>query len=207
MILAIEGVSCTGKSTLAAGLAERLGWQVIGCYHHVANDPAVLGESLAHSEAEQLAALTAHLTVEVERTRRATAALAHDGAVIVDRSVDTLLAHLRAVGRMQRLDVTATTRQARATVSDRVAEGLAIIPDLTLLLVAEPAVLTTRGACRPDLPPLYYDSVFAGHFNEHFANPVSPRCVRLDGDADRTLVLGAALAEIVKTAVALTGRP
>ncbi|WP_248966366.1 (d)CMP kinase [Sphaerisporangium perillae] len=38
MIIAIEGVSCTGKSTLAARLATRLGWQTIECYYHVAND-------------------------------------------------------------------------------------------------------------------------------------------------------------------------
>ncbi len=38
VIIAIEGVSCTGKSTLAARLATRLGWQTIECYYHVAND-------------------------------------------------------------------------------------------------------------------------------------------------------------------------
>lgn len=193
MIIAIEGVSCTGKSTLAAGLAAHLGWEVIDCYHHVADDPTVLGEPIAGSEAEQLAALAAHLDVEKERCRLAWLALARRGGVILDRSIDTLLAHLYAIGRLQHLDATA---QARAMVAQQVGAGAAVVPDLTVLLTAGPAVLADRASTRPGLPSIYYDAAFAEHFNRHFAAPVSPRCVRIDSAAGRDQVLDAALAQL-----------
>jgi dTMP kinase len=193
VIVAIEGASCTGKSTLAAGLAARLGWESIGCYYHVADDPSVLGEPLATCEAEQLAAFEAHLPIEQERHRRAQAALSRDGAVILDRSVDTLLAHLTAVGRIQGLDATG---RARARAAERVRVGAVSVPDLTLLLTAGPAVLAARAETRSGLPSIYYDPVFTAHFNDHFADPVTPRCVRLDAGRPREQVLDCALAAI-----------
>ncbi|MFC4060226.1 AAA family ATPase [Planomonospora corallina] len=202
MIIAVEGTSCVGKSTLAEALAGRFGWEAIGCYYHVADDPAVLGEPVATCEAQQLEALAAHLAVETERARRARAALARDGAVIVDRSVDTLLAHLGAIGHLHGLD--ARTR-ARAMVAAQVTAGTAVLPDLTLLLTADPAVLAARAATRPGLPAIYYDPRFAAHFNAHFTDPVSRRCVRVDGGLDRGEVLEEALAHIMRAAVTLAG--
>ncbi len=203
MIIAVEGVSCTGKTTLAADLAGRFGWETIGCYYHVADDPSVLGEPVAASEAEQLAALTVHFTIEKKRARRARAALTRDGAVIMDRSVDTLLAHLGAVGRIQGLNAAA---RARAMVAERVAADAAVVPDLTLLLTANPAVLAARAATRPGLPPIYCDPLFAAHFNDHFTDPIAPRCVRLDTSRGRGEVLEAALTHITQAAVTLAGR-
>lgn len=194
----MEGVSCTGKSTLAANVAARLGWQTIGCYYHVADDPSVLGAPIARSDTELLNALTAHLGIEQERHRQATAALAQDGGVIMDRSVDTLLAHARAIGRLRRLDVDA---RARAAVARQVTASAAVVPDLTLLLTAEPAALVRRAASRPGLPPIYYDPKFAEHFNGHFTDPISPRCVRIRADAAPDQILEMALAQ-----VAMVGR-
>ncbi|GAA0425458.1 hypothetical protein Acor_78680 [Acrocarpospora corrugata] len=196
MIIAIEGVSCTGKSTLAASLAGQFAWQVVPCYYHVAADPAVLGKPLASSEGEQLAALTAHLRIEAERRHQADAALARDGAVILDRSIDTLLAHLTAVGQLQGLDVPTTVARARTLIDEAVTASAAVLPDLTLLLLATPAVLARRGATRPDVSRLYYDPAFASHFNEYFARPLSPHCVQLDANADPAAVLSTALTAI-----------
>jgi dTMP kinase len=193
MIVAVEGVSCTGKSTLAAALADRLGWAAIGCYYHVADDPSVLGEPLATSEAEQLHALKAHFAIEERRHQQAQAAAARDGGVILDRSVDTLLAHLRAAGRIRGLNA---EEPARTLVVQQLAAGAAALPDLTLLLVADPAALAARAASRPGLPGIYYDPLFAAHFNAHFTSPLSPRCVTLDAGTSPAAVRDAALAEI-----------
>ncbi|MFI6496652.1 dTMP kinase [Nonomuraea typhae] len=203
MIIAVEGVSCTGKSTLAASLARLLTCEVIGCYYHVADDPSVLGEPLVTSEAEQLASLGTHLVIEQERQRRAQTALAGGGPVIMDRSVDTLLAHLGAVGRIQGLDATA---QARALVDKQVATGGVVLPDLTLVLAADPQALESRAAARPDLPTLYYDPVFTAYFNHHFANPISPRCVWLNASLQPDEVLRAALAYVESIPAMASGR-
>ncbi|MEU0481346.1 AAA family ATPase [Streptosporangium sp. NPDC006013] len=203
MIIAIEGVSSTGKSTLVASLAHQLGWDTVSCYYHVADDPAVLGEPLATSEDEQLAAVTAHLAIEEQRHRQAQAALARHGGVILDRSVDTVLAHMGAVDRIQGLDARA---RALALVTERVAADAATVPDLTLLLTAAPEVLGSRAARRPGLPRLYYDPAFVTHFNAHFAAPLSLRCVRLDAEAAPEAVLDAALNQITHVDVISAGR-
>ncbi|MEU8269873.1 AAA family ATPase [Sphaerisporangium sp. NPDC049002] len=200
MIIAIEGVSCTGKSTLAARLADMFGSQVVPCFYHVASNPALLGNPLATTENEQLAALTAHLLVEAERRHQADVALARDGTVILDRSIDTLLAHLTAVGQLQELDVPATVSRARRLIDQAVSARAAVVPDLTLVLVATPPVLAKRGATRPNVPLLYYNPAFTLHFNRYFDDPISPRCLRLDADDDPGVVLSAALNAISKTA-------
>jgi thymidylate kinase len=193
VIVAIEGVSCTGKTTLAAGLTAQLGWQAIACYFHVAADPSILGAPMAASDAELLQALDAHLDVEQQRHLLAASALTRDGGVILDRSVDTLLAHARAIGRLRGWDV---NRQARTAVARQVTANAAAVPDLTLLLTADAATLAARAVSRPDLPAIYYDSEFAEHFNGHFSDPMSPRCVRIRTDTTPTEVLENALAEV-----------
>lgn len=179
MIVALEGVSNSGKTTLAKNLAHLLATETVACYQHVAKDPAMLGRPLAHSEEELLQALRVHLTVEEERLRLATEALTRTGMVIMDRSVDTPLAHLRAVGRLQGLNAEAP---ARAVVQAQCATGAAAVPDLTLLLIASPQQLARRGRTRPDVSPLYYADEFATHFYGHFAEPIAKHVVRIDAD-------------------------
>ncbi len=195
MIIGIEGVSCTGKTTLAAGLSERLGWQPVGCYFHVAVDPSALGRPIAESEAEQLTALRAHLQVESQRHEFARVATSRDGGVILDRTVNTLLAHVRAIGELQGLDAYGT---ARGLILDAINGGAATVPDLTLLLIGEPAVLAQRATVRPDLPAIYYAPTFTEYFNAHFDDPIGPRCVPLDATAKPDEVLDAALRHIAR---------
>ncbi|MEZ0073586.1 AAA family ATPase [Planotetraspora sp. GP83] len=193
MIVAVEGVSCTGKTTLAAELCRALGWGSVGCYYHVADDPAVLGEPLPTSETDQLEALAAHFVVEQHRARHAAALRGRDGGVIVDRSVDTLLAHLGAAGRIQGLNC---DKHARVAVDRQVTAGAAMLPDLTLLLIAPPDVLAARARTRPKMPAVYYDPVYARHFNAHFSRAVSPHVVVLDATQSPAEVADAALAYI-----------
>ncbi|MGH3697669.1 MAG: hypothetical protein ACRDRX_27435 [Pseudonocardiaceae bacterium] len=187
MIIGIEGVSCTGKTTLAVALAERIDRSlVIPCYFHSVADPSTLPPPVAENERAQLAGLRAFLDVEQVRRDQALAGCADGRTVILDRTVDTLLAHTRAVGRLQGFDADETARQI--TRQRRVA-----VPDVTLLLTARFAVLRVRAVRRRGMPEIFYDARFTGAFMEHFVDPISRVCITLDGEQPAPALLDNAL--------------
>lgn len=190
--IGLEGVSCTGKTTLARALAERLTEHtghtaampgrhgevcVVPCYYHAAPDPTVLSDREIRAEADQLALLATHLQVEQLRARQARSAMDRGHLVVLDRTVDTLLAHLRAVGLMRGLNATA---QARRLVNAQIERGQVAVPAVTLLLQTDHEVLARRAQERPGMPPLYYNSDFTQGFNGHFADPITPHCLVID---------------------------
>jgi dTMP kinase len=187
VIIGLEGVSCTGKSTLARALAARLGDTiVVPCYYHAAPDPSALPSPKVSSETDQIDALIIHLRIEETRLLAVREALTRCGRVVLDRTVDTLLAHLRAVGEMNGLDANAC---ARALVTRQIRRGLAAVPDVTLLLRADHEVLTARARARPGLPPLYYNQEFTRGFHAHFQHPVTPACLTIDAGLPAAQVL------------------
>lgn len=186
MIIGIEGVSCVGKTTLAAALAVRLDAPlVVPCYYHSAPDPARLPPPLTATAAEQLRNLSIFLRIEDLRRARALQAVGTGRDVILDRTLDTLLAHAHAVGRLRGFD-------CDAAAWEMTREHTAGLPDLTLLLHADPAVIQHRAALRPGMPPIFYHPQFAAHFHEHFHQPMAPTCIPFDA--------GAALPELVERA-------
>ncbi|MFD0348891.1 hypothetical protein ACFQ0M_28260 [Kitasatospora aburaviensis] len=77
MILGIEGVSCVGKTTLAAALATHLNQPaVIPCYFHASPDPTRLPAPEPFTAEHQLANITQFLDVEDLRLAGARRALA-----------------------------------------------------------------------------------------------------------------------------------
>lgn len=188
-MIGIEGVSCTGKTTLAAALARRLAATmpgpageacVVPCYYHAAPDPQVLSNPDVRDEAGQLAALAALLSVEQLRSQQARRALGQGRTVVLDRTVDTLLAHVRGAGRMRGLDAAVP---ARALVNAAISRGDVAVPAVTLLLEAGHETLARRAAARPGLPLLYYDEDFTCGFNGHFTDPITPCCLVIDAAA------------------------
>jgi dTMP kinase len=187
VIIGLEGVSCTGKSTLARGLAAQLGdTTVVPCYYHAAPDPSVLPSPKVSSETDQIEALIIHLQIEETRMQAVREALTRCSRVVLDRTVDTLLAHIRAVGEMNGLDANA---RARALVDQQISKGLACVPDVTLVLHADHEVLAARAHARPGLPPLYYDPVFTCGFHAHFQDPVTTACLAIDAAPPAAQVL------------------
>lgn len=173
MIIGIEGVSCTGKTTLATRLAEHLNAAVIGCYYHCAPSPASLPTPDMTSSDQQLRAVAMLTRIEARRHQLAQAALTAGNTVILDRTIDTILAHAHAVGRLHGYDCDAEARQI-------VLDAPILIPDLTILLTAPPSVLTARASQRTGMPELFYNPVFTGHFNDYFNQPITPQRITLD---------------------------
>jgi dTMP kinase len=184
MIIGLEGVSCVGKTTLAAALAARLvaagvAAVVVRCYYHAAPDPSRLPPPDSATADEQLAALRVLLQVEALRRTAALNAAGQGQLVILDRTVDTLLAHAHAMGRLHGYDCDV---QANALVRDQPI----VVPDLTLLLSASDEVRARRAAHRAGMPRVFYDSTFTRYFTDHFEQPLVARLVRIrtDGRAE-----------------------
>ncbi|ROO62891.1 dTMP kinase [Micromonospora sp. Llam0] len=174
MIIGIEGVSCTGKTTLSAQLAQRLhNPLVIPCYYHCAADPSQLPAPSATTADEQMAALAAFLDIEARRRRLAIQAHDQGRDVILDRTVDTLLAHSHAVGRLRGFDTDAAGRAL-------VLASSIVVPDLTVLLHAPAEVIEQRAARRTAMPRIFYAPPFAAGFNAYFSGPISPTVIRFD---------------------------
>ncbi|MEV7118262.1 AAA family ATPase [Kitasatospora griseola] len=174
MILGIEGVSCVGKTTLAARLATHLNRPaIVPCYYHASPDPTRLPAPEPFAADHQLANIAQFLDIEDLRLARTRQALAEGRDVILDRTVDTLLAHAHAVGRMNGFDC---DDQARHLVTSRPVA----MPDLTIVLTADPDVLARRARLRKGMPTIFYDRHFSEHFNAYLVHPLAPAVVLLD---------------------------
>lgn len=196
MIIGLEGVSCAGKTSLADALAQVLDNPlVVPCYYHAAPDPALLPAPVAASGEEQLAGLAVLLEVEEIRRRRAEQALRQGHDVIFDRTVDTLLAHTRAVAAIRGYPIAQRARQL-------VLAARPLLPDLTLLLHTSPTVLAGRAAKRPGMPSIFYAPDFAQHFIAHFQQPLGPHCALLDATPPTAAVLPLALRLIQRSRTA-----
>ena len=175
MIIGLEGVSCVGKSTLAAALAARLGdVLVVPCYHHIAAHPSWRPRLDAFTTNAQLANVRMLMRLEGLRHHQAAQAAAAGRHVVLDRTVDTVLAHAHAVGQMAGFDCDAAAR-------DLVLAGPVVVPDVTFLLYASPTDLAARAASRVDMPSMLYAPAFATGFYDHFrARPLTSHCHWLD---------------------------
>ncbi|MFE2917402.1 hypothetical protein ACFXI0_37290 [Kitasatospora indigofera] len=88
MILGLEGVSCVGKTTLAAALAAYLNQPaVVPCYCHASPAPTRLPAPEPLTASHQLANMAQFLDIGDLRIARARKVLAEGRDVILDRTV------------------------------------------------------------------------------------------------------------------------
>jgi dTMP kinase len=183
VILGLEGVSCVGKTTLAAVLAAHFNRPaIIPCYYHASPDPTLLPDPEPSTAEQQMANLAQFLDVEALRLAHVRQALGEGRDVILDRTVATLLAHGHAIGRMNGFDC---DDRARTLVSSRPV----VMPDLTLVLTADPDVLVRRASLRTDMPAIFYDRQFSEHFNAYLARALAPEAAVLDTTSVRPRAL------------------
>lgn len=129
LVVALEGPSDSGKTTLARGLRETLGRRVVllPCYADLAGD-AELPPAVADDVTAQLEGLDFYLDIDRER-RRSIAECTEGSVVIADRSWLGLLAHVYAV---QLTGGPAAYEAAAARTSEHAGE--LIQPELALFL-------------------------------------------------------------------------
>lgn len=178
-VLALEGPCLAGKTSLASGITTSLGARcnviTIPCYVELASE-LTLPPLDAVDAASQHDAVRFFLDIEHTRSRILRLARNAD-LVLIDRSVDTLLAHIYA---LDNLYDTSALPGARQIVQDA---SWAIRPDLTLHLETSPEAIRERLSSRPDFPELLVREDFNRHFNRYFGTPdqcVARRVVQLD---------------------------
>ncbi|MEV8476220.1 hypothetical protein [Streptomyces sp. NPDC051173] len=187
MITGYEGVSCTGKTSLIAEVAAAGNDPlVVPCYYHAAPAPALLPNPVAATASEQLEGLAVLLGVEERRRKAAEEADAEGRDVLLDRTVDTFLAHTYAIAQLHGHLIMDKARQL-------VCASAPLLPDLTIVLHADPAVLAARAARRPGMPTVFYAPEFTRHFEAYFHHQaLTPRCIHLDSSRPTTRELASA---------------
>jgi len=198
LVIAIEGPSDTGKSTLIDGLARRFSEVdplVFDCYvDHAGGDDKV--PALADTREGQAEALRFFLGIEKSRYE-----MIGEGErpklVLMDRSVFSLLAHSYAVGVENSLP---TLDDAVGSVSTA---AEVIIPDLVLYLKASASTIARRRD-PSDEGRWFTSERFNGHINAFYDGPVdqcgiSTDIRRLDASRDAGAVLEDATRLIVES--------
>jgi thymidylate kinase len=196
MILAVEGPSNCGKSTLPEGLRARLGEPVLvlPCYADALPDGQSVPGPRAGDAAEQLERLEFFLEIDRHRQKQAIAA-PEAGVVIADRCWIGLLGHVYAVER--------TGGPAAYEAARRHVEGCAgslLQPDLVLRLRVE-APERRKRTDEAEENEWFTSEPFNAEL-EGFWSQIAPGLVRagsvqiLDANASRAAVLAASLEQI-----------
>ncbi len=143
--------------------------------------PLQIPSPVAESIAEQLAATSLFLTVEHQRHRLVLDGGDAHSVLILDRSIDTLAAHVAGIAAYLGKpwgydDAVGLIGQAPRTLR----------PDVTFLLQVPISILSARATYRPRLPDVYLDARFHSGFESHFysTNIFSADLRPIDGTAE-----------------------
>lgn len=178
-IIALEGPSLAGKTSLARRVIAAGVFEIIPEYTDAV-------PSSPHPEQRtidgQLAAFRFFMTIEAERCNTASRSLR---PIVLDRSVDTLLAHAFALETMNGLACYAAVRGELASYSY-------LVPDLTLFLDASVQDIVQRRGNASPRPRLLLDPHYVKCFRQYFAEEpmVSRDCRFMTSDAAAELLLG-----------------
>jgi thymidylate kinase len=199
VILAIEGPTCTGKTTLACALrdatpaAAQIGWsaphgridrqalrpRTEGRYELLQGEYARLETMRPASVAEELALQRGYLNLVLARVHAIRSAAERADLVIADRDVWSFFAHgwARFQGPFE------SGREAFGALFGEIAADAAYVADLTVLLEVPYSIWLARAARRGRRPhPLLFDQAFYGALQEGYRQAVS-----LLGDAGMVL--------------------
>ncbi|UUU44950.1 hypothetical protein [Streptomyces sp. NBC_00162] len=201
-IVAFEGASYGGKSSTIKRLRGMRGIGphafVSACYVDHIDRREDIPPARTGSAAEQIEAFDTYMEIEADRV----AAVAKSTAdlIILDRSVDTLLAHAYALDQLYGYDVHALLRAQLAGMSH-------LRPDHTIYLDVPPETLHLRrkiiGHAAAESDYFLHNPAFLEHARAYFttptpgAEPVSREVTLLPADTTPTDVAEAARALIL----------
>ena len=178
-IIALEGPSCVGKTTAIAALATdaTLGRvAVFDCYVREIARPADVPPARTANRDQQIAAFRAFMSIEKQRVLRAQRLAADQyppDLILLDRSVDTLLAHAHALDVLYGFD-------ARPAVAALLPQLPHLAPEYTIYLDAPAAVLRTRRSQAADgfgqffLHDAGFLAAWRGYFISQTGSTVAP---------------------------------
>lgn len=193
-IIALEGPSCSGKTSAIAALAKdaSLGRTVVfDCYVREIASPQDVPPARTSSRAEQIAAFRTFMDIEqrrVLRTRRLSAAPEPPDLLILDRSVDTLLAHAHALDTLFGFG-------AHRAVTALLPRLPHLAPQFTIYLDADvPTLRARRPATAISRDALFlHDPAFLTSWRDYFLGAASltitPKVVAVPADAEPTEVV------------------
>ena len=196
-VIALEGPSYSGKSTLGSSLATALGTGacLLPCYVDVAGGDAHVPPSRADTADGQLASLRVFVDLDRRRSEAAVGCIAQATWVVADRCWLSLLAHVHAVARTGGPDVCAAAESLLQASADVLAPSAVLY-----LAVSEPLR-------RERIPVTAADRWNAeASFNaalDAFYRDVAPQVLSvpmhvLDGDTDPAAVCDQALAIVAQ---------
>ncbi|PKV89920.1 hypothetical protein [Streptomyces sp. TLI_146] len=186
MILGLEGPSYGGKTSALGQLRwvpAMRGAMFFPCYVKSFIRREDIPTPSTRSADEQVEAFMKFMEIEANRVH---AARQHGGLIVLDRTVDTLLAHAHAMDEMYGFEVLPELRR-------RVQDLPHLRPDHTLYLDVAPELLHLRrkAAGHHEVEPEYFlhDPAFLSHFRDYFCRPADRPVARetavADGDGDR----------------------
>ncbi|MFM9538655.1 AAA family ATPase [Streptomyces turgidiscabies] len=169
-IVALEGPSCAGKTTVIRHLRETPALAdtalFFGCYVRHIRPVHEIPPPRTFSAAEQFAAFETFMSAEADRA--AETALNPGRLVILDRSVDTLMAHAYAMDRLHDFGVHEQVRR-------RLEELPHLRPDHTIYLdVSTQTLRQRRAAAGEEAEYFLHDPDFLAQARAYFTEKPEP---------------------------------
>ncbi|GHB74207.1 hypothetical protein GCM10010377_75740 [Streptomyces viridiviolaceus] len=168
-VIALEGSSYAGKTTALRHLRASTDPDdvaIFSCYVQHFAEPQDIPLARTESAAQQIEAFEAFMRIEAARVAQVSARAF--GTIVLDRSVDTLMAHARAMDCLYGFGVHAHVRR-------RLEDLAHLRPDHTIYLDVSYETLSLRrkAAGHVETEPEYFlhDPAFLAHTRAYFVRP------------------------------------
>jgi len=181
-IIGIEGTALSGKSTLCKTLValEPSRFVLVPCFMDWVLPGIEAPPIEPESKEAELAAIRFFTAIERERMTRLPKAVDDNAVILVDRTIETLVAHVFALHVWDRQFEDECWNMICLETAD------CAKPELTIHLAAEPSLIQARKKSHPDAPPLFGDANFISAFNRYFVTErrAAWPCSQVSADED-----------------------
>ena len=163
MLVGIEGTALAGKTTIATHLAMSMPQEVVIVpeFMYFLFPGGHLPSLLPSTHAEQLRAIRFFANIDAQRMSLAASQAAPDAILLIDRTVETLIAHMHASKKWEPAFIEECWAVAYSpSESSRL--------DITIHLEVDPTSVRKRAASEANRPRLFENAEYVEGFNEYF---------------------------------------